>query len=464
MPDSQRLGGGFFGDDEAEDQRVASEPTDPGAGDFFGSRGPETEPQSGGSIRTAPPLNQQAQTASPPTKPPPVGGSPANPQRGERKPVNKLNQPSPGPQSQPSNRPAPPVFESKQAATPTPPPGPPQQARSTPTAQPQNRPAPPAAPPIQPPGTPSEDWFETPNPAASPARRAPAGPSIPDPYAAVEASDPTDRKGRVAAKRRKQAQLREERWARTRLAVPYHTDGPKMTFALIWFVAVFASILYRPFTTALVTSVVACFASMQAAQAWFGASPARWWAATASTVVAFSGYFGAVGLLGGLLAACLILGIYMLAGEGHHRSNGELFDVLIRSSLPAGLAAGGIVAVSQAEQLAAVGLVLLVSAYEAGDYLVGSGSRTAAEGPIAGFISLSVMAFVLATVVPDPYTVTTVVAFAAIAAIGALAGQIFASASLPRGVAWAPALRRLDSYIISAPIWLLLVFLLVPSS
>ncbi len=484
MPEDQRLGGGFFGDEEPDDQQLASEPTDPGVGDFFGSRdsgsaggddffgGSERSNRAGSAVRTAPPVQQPSQAVSSPTKPPPPVGDPrSDTSRGNRKPVNKLDQQAPKPGSQPGKRPAPPVFEPKQAspvpASPPPTTGPPQQPR---TRRPAGPPGPPLGTPQQPPpGAPSNDWFESPNPAPAaptspaPTRRAPSGPSIPDPYAVIDEVEPTDRKGRQAAKRRRQAQLREERWARTRLAVPYHTDGPKMTFALVWFVAVFSSLLISPILTALVTSVVASVAAMQAAQAWFGTSPARWWTATAGAVVAFSGYFGALGLVGGLLIACGVLGIYIMAGDGHHRSSGELFDVLARSSLPAGLAAGGIVAVTQAEPLAAIGLVLLISAYEAGDYLVGSGSRTAAEGPIAGFISLSVMAFVLAMVVPDPYTVTTVVAFAAIAAISALAGQIFASASLPRGVAWAPALRRLDSYIITAPIWLLLVFLLVPS-
>ena len=36
-------------------------------------------------------------------------------------------------------------------------------------------------------------------------------------------------------------------------------------------------------------------------------------------------------------------------------------------------------------------------------------------------------------------------------------GQLVASALLPRGNAWAPALRRLDSYLVAAPLWLVLV-------
>ncbi len=483
MPDSPR-NDGFFGDED--DSKPASEPTDPAFGDFFRSRdfGQDRSDDSkkpnrtGAAVRT----RSEPSSSSPgPSEPPPASGTPTRKPPAGRKPVVKIDKQPGGPKRQSSNRPPPPVFEPKQQSVAPAPPIFESKDKTDPVPAPLGnkkrprtpQPAPPGQAPVKRIATPSEAPAGVPKPTPSQKRRTRSSPSIPDPYADVgnskvghdvgldvsEIPNESPRK----AKGRQQALLREQRWARTRLAVPYPTDGPKITFAVIWFAATFGSILYDPIWTGLVTSSVACFAAMQTAQAWFGPSPARWWTATASTVVAASGYFGAIGLAGGTLGAFTILGIYMLVADGHHRTSGPLFDVLIRCSFPAGLAAGGIVALSRSEQLAAVALVLLVSAYEAGDYLVGSGSHIAAEGPIAGFISLSVMAFVLTTVIPEPYTAGTVVAFAAITGIGALAGQIFASAALPRGVAWAPALRRLDSYIIAAPTWLLLVFLIVPS-
>jgi len=58
---------------------------------------------------------------------------------------------------------------------------------------------------------------------------------------------------------------------------------------------------------------------------------------------------------------------------------------------------------------------------------------------------------------PAPFDTNSYPLFAALAAVGAPLGQIVASAILPRGVAWAPALRRLDSYLVVAPLWLLLL-------
>jgi hypothetical protein len=106
---------------------------------------------------------------------------------------------------------------------------------------------------------------------------------------------------------------------------------------------------------------------------------------------------------------------------------------------------------------ALVSLVLLISAYEMGDFLVGSGAANAFEGPLAGFVAMGAVTFLLFLVQPSPFDGPTVLVFSVVAALCAVGGQRFASALLPRGNAWAPALRRLDSYLLSAPMWLLLL-------
>jgi CDP-diglyceride synthetase len=99
----------------------------------------------------------------------------------------------------------------------------------------------------------------------------------------------------------------------------------------------------------------------------------------------------------------------------------------------------------------------LISAYESGDFIVGSGSANAFEGPLAGLVSLGAVAFLLFLIQPAPFDSFTILLFAALAAVCCPLGQILASGLLPRGNAWAPALRRLDSYLLAAPIWLILV-------
>ena len=83
---------------------------------------------------------------------------------------------------------------------------------------------------------------------------------------------------------------------------------------------------------------------------------------------------------------------------------------------------------------------------------------------MAGLVSLGVVAFLLFLVQPAPFDSRSILLFAVLAGVCCPLGQILASGLLPRGNAWAPALRRLDSYLLAAPIWLLLGLQLTPSS
>ena len=105
--------------------------------------------------------------------------------------------------------------------------------------------------------------------------------------------------------------------------------------------------------------------------------------------------------------------------------------------------------------------MLLASAYETGDYLIGSGSANAAEGPLAGAAAVLVMALAVAALGVPPFDVGQAMAFGLAVAPLAFAGQILASAMLPHSRAFAPALRRVDSLLLAAPLWYLGVDLFV---
>jgi hypothetical protein len=100
--------------------------------------------------------------------------------------------------------------------------------------------------------------------------------------------------------------------------------------------------------------------------------------------------------------------------------------------------------------------VLVVSAYEVGDYLVGSGARNAFEGPIAGAAAVLVVQFSISVLgLVEPFTISNGLLFAALAAVLCPLGQITASLVLPSVRAKAPAMRRLDSLILLGPVWAL---------
>lgn len=277
---------------------------------------------------------------------------------------------------------------------------------------------------------------------------------------------------RGTARDTRRAAAREARWESNRYAVPYWTDGPKVTLGVLWFVAIVGAVTVgfantNPQLTAIglafIGGGVAALAGLQTGFAWFpDKSPTRNWTAGAALVTAVPGLIGPIGVIIGLVLGLVVVAVYTVTYKGHRRPSSQLIDVLARSSIPVGVAVASLAATSVIEPgglNAVLALILMVSAYEVGDFLVGSGSSTAFEGPLAGVIALGVVAFFLFLVTPEPFTSTTALLYGAITALCCPLGQIVASALLPRGTAWAPALRRLDSYLLIAPLWLVLISL-----
>ena len=285
------------------------------------------------------------------------------------------------------------------------------------------------------------------------------GPSAADPAADRMAQQGKPRRKRDVRQIRR-AQEREARWQRNRLAVPYRTDGPRLTFGVGWFVLLIAAIFGDPIFVAVLVSVVAALAGLQTAHTWFPDVPsAKWWAAVGACAGGIGGFMGPVGVVVGIILAITVPVMHGVAFPVHRYPTGHVIGGVLRATLPVGLAASSMAALGRFEVGALLALVALVSAYEVGDYLVGSGSATAIEGPVSGVVSLASVVFILWTIVPDPFTQQGVVLFGVLTALCCPLGQVLASAMLPRGAGWAPALRRLDSYLLAAPLWLVLLHL-----
>ncbi|MGH1502538.1 MAG: hypothetical protein ACRBI6_03225 [Acidimicrobiales bacterium] len=255
-----------------------------------------------------------------------------------------------------------------------------------------------------------------------------------------------------------------------RYSIPHATDGPKLTLGVLWFAAMAFGIARSWPVAAVVAGGVAATAGLQAGDAWrrHTAVDRRVSAALAGTV-ALAGGARQLGLGIAVVIAVLACAVWVVVGLDLRRVPAALrpltpterlivaTETAVLTAVPVGLAAGALVALGRSEPWAALALLGLVSAYEAGDFLVGSGSANAVEGPIAGLVSLAVVGFGLWLVQPDPFDGTTAVLFSAVAAVSCPLGQLAGSALLPHGADWAPAVRRLDSYLVAAPLWLLLV-------
>ena len=282
------------------------------------------------------------------------------------------------------------------------------------------------------------------------------------------------RQAKRSARLDQRAQKRDDRWEHDRYAVPYRTDGPRISLAVLWFSAVVGAAILRPALVALPVGIAAAVAGFQTGHAWLAdrsgfsvqvtlpplLSPdaVRFLSAGFALLISAGGLGGVFGL--GL--ACVVFSIFaVLAAVWFASDSGSLgminlAQVIIRSSVPVGLAAGSLTILAVESPRPFLVMFALVSAYEAADYLVGTGTANPVEGPFAGLAAVAVAAFALRLIPPDPLTAQSLPFFALLTGLCCVIGQLVGSVILPRGGVYATGLRRLDSYLLTAPLWMLL--------
>lgn len=250
-----------------------------------------------------------------------------------------------------------------------------------------------------------------------------------------------------------------------RYAVVYDIDGPRVRLGLLWFGGVVAALAIGWPAVVLLYAAAAGWAAMQAAATWVedGSGADRIVAAMGAGGLVVAAAFGS-GLLGvaALVLVAVALGVSALSAA-HRVVLVEAAGTTVQCALFAGLAGAGVVLSLRLEIGAAVVLIVLVAAYEVGDYLIGSGAGNALEGPAAGIVAIAVVTIVVVVLDIPPFDGADAFTFGALAAIGCPLGQLLGSVILPRADAAAPALRRLDSLFLLGPAWPLLVGLYMDS-
>lgn len=140
-------------------------------------------------------------------------------------------------------------------------------------------------------------------------------------------------------------------------------------------------------------------------------------------------------------------------GAQPQRANGVAdasFAILVAVTL--GAAAAGPVLVRGFGAQAAVVVLILVCAYDAADFLIGSGSSTSWEGPAAGIVTVGVVSFALSVVPLEPVDAGATYALGALTAVLAPLGPPAASLLVGSGRRPARHLRRLDSLLVLGPV------------
>lgn len=244
-----------------------------------------------------------------------------------------------------------------------------------------------------------------------------------------------------------------------RYAVVYDVNGPRVRMGVLWFGLAIGALVLGPIAVTPLFAAVAGLAGYQSVRAWraVGSGANQWVAALGAACIVGGSAFG-IGLMGVVILVLPVLAVLVSAVEVRNRS--PLFEAAgttVQCALFAGMAAASVVLSLRLEIGAAVTLVLLVSAYEMGDFLVGSGASSSIEGPISGIVALAVVCGVIAVLRVPPFDGTPVFVFGGFAAVACPLGQLAGSAILPRADSRALALRRLDSLIVLGPVWVLLI-------
>jgi hypothetical protein len=242
---------------------------------------------------------------------------------------------------------------------------------------------------------------------------------------------------------------------RKRYGVVYDTSGPRVRLGVCWFAVAFVAILVGPVATSVVYGLAAALAAAQMARAWRkkAPKPSDVMAAGGAALIVGGACFGAGGAGLGMLGA--VAAAFVAASGDHVSRNPRIADIgwTLQCALAPGIVGMSMVLLARLDQGSAIALLLLVSVYETGDYLVGSGASNPFEGPAAGVAAIVVVTFIVSTLPISALSFGQAWLFGGLVAVLAPAGQLLGSGLLPTATSPASALRRLDSLLLTAPVW-----------
>jgi len=235
----------------------------------------------------------------------------------------------------------------------------------------------------------------------------------------------------------------------------YDLEGPRVRLGLLWLVVLLVAVALGDGAVGLVMAVVCGAAASQSAAAWrrVGRRPNQIVAGLAGLALPMAAVVGTGAL--GLAAVVVAVASVAMAASDRRRRFPLLADagLTLQCGYLVGLAGASFVIIHRLESWAAVALVLLLCAYDVGDFLVGTGAGTPFEGPVAGMAAVVVVTFAVGVFAFPPFDMASAWVFGGMAAALCPLGQVLATALLPDPDARVPALRRVDSLLIVGPLW-----------
>jgi hypothetical protein len=246
----------------------------------------------------------------------------------------------------------------------------------------------------------------------------------------------------------------------TRLGAPVRPGAVRALFSLGWAVAAALAVVLGSWGIAVLFAAVGGVAALQSARAWraVGMRPSRIVAGSAPVVLAALALLGlgwsGLGVLFVVVVALVVAvvdpgpgGVMATAGAS------------VRCALGPMAVAVAMVQLAEISWMAVAVLLVLAAGYDLGCHVWSSDGSGHVVGWLAGIITVLVLTLAVSAVHTvfelEPFgPLSSVWVFGGLAATLCPIGPLAASALLPAADAPAPALRRIDVFVVAAPVWL----------
>lgn len=234
--------------------------------------------------------------------------------------------------------------------------------------------------------------------------------------------------------------------------------GPHARLGLVWFVVSMVALGAGRLGLTLVLAPCAGLAALQAARSWHShprpSAPVAG-AGAALLVLAAAGGPLAVGVVAVALVGVVVAGVVV----GGNRQVEPV--VTLVAAVVVGVAAASPVLLLSRGIVPVLVLLVFAAVHDASAYVVGTGAASAWEGPAAGAAGIAAVTLGVAAVLVPPFRGATPWILGGLAVVLAPLGPYAASALMGDRRANVPALRRIDSLLVLAPVWCLVAILVL---
>jgi molybdopterin converting factor small subunit len=302
---------------------------------------------------------------------------------------------------------------------------------------------------------PAPSTAPAPVPSSAPAP-APSSTPVPAPSAAPPPGDAAAAASAPAAAPEAEAVAEAKAPARPKrppLAVVPKITRPHGRLGFLWVGATVACVIAGEEAAGVWFALIAGIAGLQTARVWRARNekPMLILAAATSAVLPLCAILGLRAVTGAVAGATVVTLLARLFAVT--KAPGRDVALTLAIGVVIGLAAASVVLLRNINVEAPLLLLAFTAAYDAGAYLVGTGASSVWEGPAAGVATLIPVTMLAAVILVPPFPEGSPLVLGAIAALLAPCGPLAGSALLGERDANAPALRRLDSLLVVAPVW-----------